>query len=85
MRQLTFKRYFLREGDTLPAIRWTFLPVDLDEAATLTAAGFDPKRPYWFGVLPTAWEGHPGLALVVTGQTLAPGEFIAVSNEVATP
>ena len=31
MRQLTFKRYLLKEGDTLPAIRWTFLPVDLTQ------------------------------------------------------
>jgi hypothetical protein len=85
MRQLTFKRYVFNAGDTLPAIRWTFLPVDLDEKATLTAAGFDPSQPFWFGILPAAWEGHPQLALVVTGKTLAPGESIAVSNEQGVP
>jgi hypothetical protein len=85
MRQLTFKRYVFNEGNTLPAIRWTFLPVDLDQTATLTAAGFDPREPFWFGVLPQAWRGHPQFALVVTGKTLAPGEFIAVSNEKGIP
>jgi hypothetical protein len=85
MRTLTFKRYCLNKGDTLPAIRWTFVPVDLDEKSTLIAAGFDPKPPFWFGVLPAAWKGHPRLALVVTGKTVAPGEFIAVSNEPGVP
>jgi hypothetical protein len=83
MRTLTFKRYCLKESDTVPTIRWTFLPVDLDEQSTLTAAGFDARGPFWFGVLPEAWEGHPPLALVVAGKTVAPGEIIAVSDEEA--
>ena len=86
MKTFTFKRYRITQGETIPFIRWTFLPVDLDETATATAAGFDPKRPFRFGLLLGAWHGHPDFALVVTGMsTPAPGEFMAVSAEKGTP
>jgi hypothetical protein len=86
MRRLTFKRYQVNEGETFPAIRWTFLPVDLDEAATVTAAEFDPTQKARFGLLLATWRGHPEFALVVTGiGALAVGEHLAVSDEKGTP